>query len=252
MKLENKIKYFEPEIARILAQLSYHVHPDIVYFIQDRNAEERSYFVSLFRDRVDLNCYLSEGSACVFPGVRRYVNSRGKKRAYSHNDRAILDDNAFPRHLWCFLLNGTAYSSPAWKKTGLNEFELAHVFSHKQSEVSLEFSFFEIFDPGLLPYGDFTCAANVILLPKGSVRPTDNSTVIKSVFYKRYIDLYGENTLIGRSGFKEENVPTWYSSLSWNDPILPPDWSEKVDRLMRYRKDTIARIMKRDIEPEAA
>lgn len=252
MKLKNKINYFEPEIAKILAQLCYHVHPDIVSFIQDRNADERSYFASLFRGRVDLNCYLSEGSACVFPGVRRYVNSRGKKRAYSHNARAILDGNEFPRHLWCFLLNGTAYSGPAWKKTGLNEYELAHVFSHKQSEVSLEFDFFEKFDPDLLPYGDFTCAANVVLLPKGSVRPTDNSTVIKSVFYKRYIDLYGENTLIGRSGFKEENVPTWYPSLSWNDPILPPDWSDKVDRLRRYRKDTIARILKRDIEPETS
>ena len=142
MKIENKITQFEAEIAKILASICYHVHPDIVSCIQEMNVKERPYFENLFDGRIDLDHYMREGSACVFPGVRRYVNSRGQKQTYSHVERAILDDNVFPRHLWCFLLKGTAYSGPAWKDTGLNEFELAHIYAHKQSEIGPEQHYF--------------------------------------------------------------------------------------------------------------
>jgi hypothetical protein len=55
------------------------------------------------------------------------------------------------------------------------------------------------------------------------VRPTDNSTIIKSIFFKRYIELYGEQTLNGRKGFIENKVPEWYSEIKWNTPFLPSD-----------------------------
>ena len=248
MKIENKITEHEPAIAKILANLCYHLHPEIVSLVQERNEVEYDYFKALFSDRIDIKHYLFPGSACVFPGVRRYVSARGKKQKFNRDESAILDDNIFPRHIWCFLLNGTAFSAPTWKKTRLSEFELAHVFSHKPSGASPEAISFENFDADISPYANFTCAANVVLLPKGTVRPTDNSSVIKSVFFKRHVELYGERTLNGRSDFRHESVPAWTDELVWNDPLLPTEWRSKVESLLRYRSKKVAAIIDKDVK----
>ena len=184
-----------------------------------------------------------DGSACVFPGVRRYVSGQGKKQCYNHTYQAIIDDNTFPRHIWTFLANGKTYNGPNWRKTGLNEFELAHIFTHKESEIESEKEFFGSIQSDLYPYSDFTCACNVVLLPKGTVRPTDNSRAIKAAFYMRYIELYGEEPLIGRSGFRISRVPDWYSQLKWNQPYLPADWRENTERLLTYRTKRITHII---------
>ena len=243
MKIANRVDEFEFEICSILAQLTYHMHPTIIEHIKARNSEEYTYFADLFLDKIDIADYLFHGSACVFPGVRRYVAGRGKRMSYNPTYRAIIDDNTFPRHIWCFLANGTTYNSRSWAKSGLNEFELAHIFTHKPSELEFEEAFFDSIQPGLNPYSDFTCAANVVLLPKGMVRPTDNSRAIKAAFYSRYIELYGEESLIGRSGFKKSLVPAWYSDLNWNDPLLPSAWPENIDRLLQYRTRRITHLL---------
>jgi hypothetical protein len=245
MNIRNRINEFEFDICSILAQLSYHIHPQIVELIKARNIEEYDYFSKLFGDRIDISNYLFNGSACVFPGVRRYIAGQGNRRSYNQTYRAIIDDNVFPRYIWSFLLSGKGYSGPNWRDTGLNEFELAHIFTHKKSEIELESEFFNSMQPDLYPHSNFTCACNVVLLPKGTVRPTDNSRAIKSIFYMRYIELYGEETLIGRSGFNKTLVPDWYSDLKWNDPLLPPDWRENTDALLDYRTRRITHIMNR-------
>lgn len=245
MTIVNRIGEFESDICSILAQLSYHVHPAVVERIKAKNVEEHEYFSNLFLDKIEVSYYLFDGSACVFPGVRRYVAGQGSRRSYNPSYQAIIDDNVFPRYIWSFLLNGKAYSGPTWRDTGLGEFELAHVFTHKESEIALEREFFDSMQSDVYPYSDFTCACNVVLLPKGTVRPTDNSRAIKAAFYMRYIELYGEDTLIGRSGFKKSLVPDWYGELKWNQPYLPPDWQENIDRLLKYRTKRITHIMGR-------
>ena len=243
MPIENRVREFEFEICSILAQLSYHVHPTIVKHIQARNIEEYDYFRNLFLNRIEISHYLFDGSACVFPGVRRYVSGQGKRQSYNDSYQAIIDDNAFPRHIWCFLSNGKTYNGPNWQKTGLSEFELAHIFTHKESEIESEKEFFDSVQSDLYPYSDFTCACNVVLLPKGMVRPTDNSRAIKAAFYMRYIELYGEDPLIGRSGFRKSRIPVWYGELKWNQPFLPSDWREKTDRLLAYRTKRVTHIL---------
>lgn len=243
MFVTNRISAFEKDICEILAQLAFHIHPRIVERIQERNLLEYNYFEALFSDRIDIENYLFEGSACVFPGVKRYVSGRGKKKAYNPEFGAIIDDNTFPRHIWCFLENGKTYSGPNWRDSGLGQFELAHIFTHKDSELGFERRFFENVRNDLIPHGDFSCACNIALLPKGTVRPTDNSDAIKSVFYKRYIDLYGESPLNGRSGFRSELVPDWYDELDWNVPPLPKDWESNIERLLTYRRQRITGLM---------
>ena len=243
MFIENKINKFERDICSVLAHLAFHIHPKIVEQIQKRNSEEYKYFSDLFGNRIEINNYLFDGSACVFPGVKRYVSGQGKKKAFNSEFSAIIDDNTFPRHLWCFLENGKTYNGPNWRDSGLGEFELAHVFTHKDSEVEFEKEFFTSFNDNLKPYGDFSCACNVAMLPKGTVRPTDNSKAIKSAFYKRYISLYGESPLNGRSGFKESMVPSWYDQLVWNEAPLPLNWRENTEKLLNYRTKRITEIM---------
>ena len=233
--IKNRVGEFEKGICSILAQLAYHIHPKIVECIQRKNREEFDYFSELFSNKIKIEDYLFHGSACVFPGVRRYVSGRGKKNSYNEDYKAIVDDNRFPRHLWCFLFNGKAYSGPSWRDSDLGEFELAHVFTHKESELEFEKPFFKDVREDLNPYGEFTCACNVALLPKGTVRPTDNSKTIKSVFFRRYIELYGEASLNGRSGFNESLVPNWYAELRWNEPFLPSGWESRIDNLLEYR-----------------
>jgi hypothetical protein len=243
MLVENRIQLYEREICGVLAHLAYHVHPAVVEAIQERNRSEFAYFADLFSGRVSVDDYLFDGSACVFPGVRRYVSGRGTRQAFNPELGAIIDDNAFPRHIWCYLDSGKGYSGPLWRDSGFGEFELAHTFGHKASETQLERQFFAHVRTDLNPYGDFTCACNVALLPKGTVRPTDNSNVAKAVFFRRYIQLYGESPLNGRSGFNGALVPDWYASLTWNEPPLPADWRRKVEALLRYRTKRISALM---------
>ena len=230
-----------------MAQLAFHVHPKIIEMIQARNREEYDYFAELFADKIDIGHYLFDGSACVFPGVKRYVGGggRGKRDSYNADGRAIIDSNEFPRHLWCFLKIGKGYNGPNWKNSGLNEFELAHVFAHKESELEFEKQFFASMDKSLQPYGDFTCACNVVLLPRGTVKPTDKSEAIKAAFYKRYVCLYGESPLNGRSGFNDSLVPDWYDELEWNEIPLPPDWELNIEKLLEYRTKRITDIMRK-------
>ena len=243
MFIENKIKKYERDICVILARLAFHIHPKIINLIQERNHKEYSYFNELFKERVCIADYLFDGSACVFPGVRRYVSGQGNRKMYNPEYSAIIDDNTFPRHLWCFLNNGKTYNGPNWKNSGLGEFELAHVFTHKESELDLEKRFFNTVNASLNPYGDFSCACNVVLLPKGTVRPTDNSEAIKAAFYMRYIELYGESPLNGRSGFNKSLIPDWYSDLKWNEPVLPKDWVDNINKLLEYRTKRLTGLM---------
>ena len=245
VKLENKIYLYNKDLAVILASLAYHIAPEIVKYVVEQNKKDFAFFEQLFKDKIDINNYLFDGSDCVFPGIKRYVSGEGKKQKYNVAYKAIIDDNIFPRHIWCFLINGKCYSGPNWKETNLEEFELAHIFTHKESEIDLERDYFQKIDTNIFPYGEFTSAANVVLLPKGTVRPTDNSTILKSIFYKRYIDLYGENTLNGRRGFKQNYVPDWYSEINWNDPFLPSDWKNNINKLLEYRKKRISDIMRK-------
>jgi hypothetical protein len=245
MFVKNRISEFEKDICSILAHLAFHIHPKIVEKIQKRNSEEFKHFSELFDNRINVNHYLFDGSACVFPGVKRYISGQGKRKAFNSEYSAIIDDNTFPRHIWCFLENGKTYNGPNWRDTGLGEFELAHVFTHKESETEFEKQFFSSVNDNLQPYSDFSCACNVALLPKGTVRPTDNLKTIKAAFYKRYISLYGESPLNGRSGFNESLVPNWYSKLSWNKAPLPLHWETNIEKLLKYRTKRITELMRK-------
>ncbi len=231
----------ERELTMILGRICHHVHPKLVDYITEINLEYRAEFEDICHKSCNINSFLYKNSDCVFPGFRRPINSE-KKGTWKNNvfekDGTILNDNTFPRHIWAYLSENKAYSggtSGMWSSSGLSNFELAHIFSHKQDERDFEKNVFRQITDNTEPYGLFTSASNIVLIPKGFAKPTDHMKSVKICFYKRHLELYGNN-IIGLSGFDETLVPSWYSEIVWLEPILPHDWKVRINNLLDYRK----------------
>ena len=242
----NLIEEEQKNIALALARVSHHVHPKIVERIRVLNSEYRDSgrLAEILPEGLNLDAWLYKGSAAVFPGVRRFVGKVKKKELlrFVPKKGAVIDDNRFPRNLWAFLTVGEPYNGPNWKSSGLSEFELAHIFAHKPKQRGLEEQVFKSFDKTASPFGLFTCAGNVVLIPKGFAKPTDGLAAVRVAFFKRYIDLYLEGNLPGLRDLDEEAVPEWYDELEWNEPILPPDWEENVKNLIEFRHEKLAKL----------
>jgi len=231
----------EKELAFILGKITHHIHPDIVSYITQENINYKDKFQGICPNICDINSFFYPGSDCVFPGFRRPINKektgRWKNNVYKA-DGTILNDNTFPRNIWAYLSMNKAYSGGAsgmWSASGLDRFELAHVFGHKQDERDLEKKVFIDFNDEQQPYGLFTSASNIVLIPKGYAKPTDHMISIKICFYKRHLELYGNN-ILGLNNFNDAYVPSWYSDIKWLDPVLPMNWETKINSLLEYRE----------------
>ena len=67
------------------------------------------------------------------------------------------------------------------------------------------------------------------------MKPTDKFESVKIAFYKRHIDLYGDN-FYAEKDFNKSYIPEWYYEINWLDPVLPVDWEIKVNNLLAYRR----------------
>jgi len=245
----NLIADEQRSIAQALAKVSHHMHPVVVAAVKDRNADpgERARLEAILPECLEKEAWLYPGSACVFPGVRRFIGKVRKRELLKYVPKkcCIIDDNRFPRNVWTFLAVGEHYGGPNWKTSGLAQFELAHIFGHKRSQRGLEEQVFKRFDASTKPWGLFTCAGNVVLIPKGFAKPTDGLSAVRVAFFKRYIDLYSEASLPGLRELDNDALPKWYDEIEWNDPILPPDWEENLEKLFDYRVDRLKKLFAR-------
>lgn len=180
----NLIEQEQHNIAKALARVTHHMHPKVVARIREINAdhEERARLEAILPECIEREAWLYPGSACVFPGVRRFVGRVKKKQLlkYVPKEGCIIDDNRFPRNLWTFLAIGEHYTGPNWKNSGLSAFELAHIFSHKHEKQELEWEVFKEHEKKLKPYGLFTCASNTSSSPKASPNPPTASPLSAS------------------------------------------------------------------------
>lgn len=237
---ENYSKSVEKEIAIALGKVCHHIHPKIIKKITEANKQFKLEFENLPVE-INSDIFFYEGSDCVFPGVRRHINKEkigNWKNNICNSDNMILNDNTFPRHIWTFLSMNRQYDANSWKESGLEQFELAHIFGHKTDEKMLEEKVFRDYNTEKLPFGLFTSASNVVLIPNGLMKPTDKFESIKIVFYKRHIELYGNN-LYSEKELLEELVPSWYSEINWLEPQLPDNWEEKIENLLSYRQKVL-------------
>ena len=232
----------ERELALILGKITHHVHPKIVRYVEESNIDFRQKFKEISRKKCKLAPFFYKKSDCVFPGYRRPINQEKKgkwKNNLNQHDGTILNDNTVLRHIWSFLAVNAIYSGGAsgtWRRSGLERFELAHIFGHKQDERDFERKVFHNFSDAVEPYGLFTSVSNVVLIPKGFAKPTDHMECVKTCFYKRHIELYGSN-IVGLGKLNESFLPSWYKEIEWLDPELPHGWKAKADRLLRYREE---------------
>ena len=240
---EDKTSEVEKELAIILGKVSHHIHPEIVEYIKNQNIVFKDEFINYCHPNLNYSDFFYENSDCIFPGIRRPVNkeknslTKWKNNIYE-KDGTIFNDNTYPRHIWTFLSLNKSYSGGSngtWGKSGLDAFELAHIFGHKEDEKELEKKVFGQFDNEVKPYSLFTSASNIVLIPKGLTKPTDKMDRIKICFYKRHIDLYGGN-LIGMKGFNNDLVPEWYPEIKWLEPKLPENWKLRINNLLDYRR----------------
>ena len=245
----NKLVEVEREVAIAIAKVAYFISPNVVRRVAELNKKWQAEFQTNYGLKIDAEHFFYDGSACLFPGIRRpaedaeRILGKGRgKRKYHSSVRAILDDNVFPRHLWCFLCAGKQYTGPTWRDSGLGEFELAHILPHKKYELDGVKNWFAK-APHLL-HGLFSCAANVILLPKGMAKPTDGTEGIRFAVLKRYFDLYGDNHSGGFGGLNLPERLNWYDELKWNEPIEPKDWESRIEKLDNFRKEKIRRLLK--------
>jgi len=226
---DNYSENIEKAIAICLGKVCHHIHPEIVKRIAEANISFKNEFKTICKE-VDAEIFFYEGSDCVFPGVRRCINKE-KKGKWKNNiyskDNMILNDNTFPRHIWTFLSMNKQYNGDSWKKSKLNQFELAHIFGNKVDEKKLEKKVFNQYNDAKLPYALFTSASNVVLIPNGLLKPTDKFESIKIAFYKRHIELYGNN-LYSEKQLNDHFIPSWYSEIEWKEPVLPNNWEEKL------------------------
>ncbi len=244
----SKLGDVEEEVATAIAKVAYVISPRIVRLVSELNHAWKTEFETRFGSRIDPTHYLYPGSACVFPGVRRHSSEADRNLelfVYQDAAKAILDDNSFPRQLWSFVCTGKKYSRGGqhWKKSGLGKFELAHVLPHKAYELTGVSEWFEKRPPIDGLSGLFTCASNVILLPKGMSRPTDGTEGIRIAVFKRYFDLYGESHAGGFSRITLPKRLTWVDKLHWTDPVEPPDWETRVAELDNYRKAILRKLL---------
>ena len=235
----------ERDIALMLGRITHHIHSDIINYITEKNVSYKEQFKNICHKNCHYEAFFYEHSDCVFPGFRRPINKEkvGKwKNNIYEEDGTILNDNTFPRHIWAYLSMNKGYSGGSkgmWSVSGLDKFELAHVFGHKQDERSLEQKVFKKVDMSILPHGLFSSASNVVLIPKGFAKPTDHMESIKICFYKRHLDLYGNN-IIGLDELNNDQIPPWYGDIDWLEPTLPDDWKVKIDNLLSYREKYLA------------
>lgn len=231
---------YEEGIAKILSQVSYFIHPNVIQRVVEKNIEFRKILNEINQEISET--FLYDGSDCIFPGVRRVVDAEKKgkwKNALNDADKTILNDNTYPRHLWVSLLTGKNYSggnTGTWNKYNFNAFEVAHIFGHKTDEMNIEKKVFNSFDDQKKPYALFTSASNTILIPNGLTKPTDKSQIIKLIFFKRHSELYGNIVkLPGMNYLKDELIPDWYRNIEWPEQKLNLNWETNLEKLFDFR-----------------
>lgn len=180
-------------LARIVARHARFLHPEIVAAIVQDNEKSRTAWSDALRARgVDPSAYLWPGSACAFPGVRRYAGSREiaifRKHAEGTIDDALaLDDNDYPKQVWSFALTGRPFA-----KHGPQGYALAHLADHKNhNNRARQDSNVVEEQPETALHGLYTSAANSAYLPVALIRPTDFNAQLRQLLLRRANDLYG-------------------------------------------------------------
>lgn len=237
-------------LAKIVARFARFLRPDIVRAIVEDNEQQRNNWSrELEQHDIDPRAYLWLGSACAFPGVRRYAGSTEiaifRKRANGGFKNALaLDDNDYPKQIWSFALTGKKFA-----KHGPQGYALAHLADHKhhKNRATNDFDLIEGEDQAAL-LGLYTSPTNTVYLPVATIRPTDFSIALRNLLKRRAAELYGSFC---------EPLPPWLSirpatdsdweldRFEWPEPVGDPQCTESFLRFRRATMDKLFESIKR-------
>ena len=236
-------------LARSLSQFVRFLNPEIVAAIVDDNERQRPDWETALRGRgIDPSAYLWEGSATMFPGVRRHVGATEvanfhQGRRSTIGDALLLDDNHYPKQVWSFILRGRPFQN-----FGPTGFQLAHLVDHKAyhnrgaqelvgaaaANANGQVSF-----PGL-----FTSAANIAYVSSEFLRPTDFSLLLRSLLLRRASDLYGQVCRLLPDGLSVRGPASedWNTSkFTWADTVGTGD---HVQMFLDYRRAVMEQLLR--------
>ena len=236
------------KFARVLVRFVRFLHPPIIHaVVEDNRSHSDEWSASLDDLGIDPDIYLWDGSACVFPGVRRYTGSREiaefRKQSTSKFPPAhclAIDDNDYPKHLWSYVFNGTPF-----RKRGPDDYQLAHLIDHKRYGNRWKE---ELDAPSALhppaPFGQFTNATNSVFVPSAYFRPTDLSAQVRRLLQRRAQQLYGDSSCLVRPPWtvKRAEGSAWeVERFDWADPVGSMD---HVSAFLDFRRERMDELIK--------
>ena len=249
----------EQELTRIAARYVRWPHPDLVAQVAEANQVAPWHHEcrdGLASAGIDPELYLWAGSTCLFPGTRRFKNSRTPNSPEKPNGRCapgavVLDSgtNTKAKQVWTSLVG-------SFNKQR-NGYHLVHLFPHQGQEVGnilQEEHAAEKASPELLNDarqiglpGLYTSAANMCFMPGELTRPTDASSLLRQVLWQKALDLYGTQFLppILRSvadSLKQELLPDLeWTALCFGKPITAARWKTLDTRRQQWFRGELAK-----------
>lgn len=187
---DNKLKKMFAEISPFLK----FIHPSLVKAIAEDNLKNKSFFVDILKEHgIASEIYMWNDSACVFPGVRRFVGKHEDARKLvdvtqrKEKQALYLDDNLMPVNFWSFILRGVVSNNK-----GPDGHSLAHIIPHK--DYNKEQISQELIVTGEIPKfglsGLFSCAFNTAYCPTAVMKPTDFNIDIRLILQHQIDRLY--------------------------------------------------------------
>ena len=237
-------------LARAVARHVRFLAPEIIKAVVEDNERHRAEWTDALAARgIAADRYCWERGSCAFPGVRRYAGSaeiaRHRKKAGEREaaeplpDALITDDNAYPKHLWSFVLRGRPF-----QQFGPGGYELAHLLDHKDYKNRLAR---ELTDGDALgervPFGLATCASNTAFVPKSLLRPTDHAGQLRGLLQRRARALYGDfcNLVPPPAALRAAPAPMWeVAEFPWAEPVQS---LEPVERFLAFRQERLQTLL---------
>lgn len=226
-------------MAKAMTKYMKFLSPEIVARIVEDNINKKDFFIQKLTEKnIDPELYLWDGSACCFPGIRRYKGSqeiaafRGHAEINQYEDALDVDDNDYPKQIWSFLFTGRQFN-----KKGPQNYSLAHLIDHKKDNNRMEKEFiFSEEHPFEKPfYGLYTCASNAVYTPESIIRLTDFNTKVRNMLFHKVYSLYKDycNIIPGYISLSEIEDHEWnIENFEWAAPVGSMD---NINAFLEFR-----------------
>jgi hypothetical protein len=213
------------DMAHVVTRNAHFLDPSVIAaVVQDNKSHAASWKRALERLGIKPGLYLWEGSACCFPGIRRFEGAE-EKEAYTKKltnrrfpNALELDFNDYPKWIWDHVMGEI-----------LPRFSLVHSFSFRNSPPS---SGHNAYLPVKGVYGLFTCATNMVYVPNAVVTVISISEPLRALLAERQRELYGGVSALVPAQVALPPVKAgWdYKSFEWAPCSGAPDMGPFLSR----------------------